>query len=228
VDTADALSLEVASRTDRGVSARANALALHSALPGPTLLRTLNGVAPDLAFTAATPIPEDFRVRHAIRRTYRYYEAEPARHPSRREEAARLFAGKVDVRSFGRSIPVAEPAWREIESVTIRPLDHGAVVTVHARSFVWGMVRKIVATLREVDAGRLGIARLRSALEGKVRLTLPMAEPEPLVLWNVEYERPWTVFWQGPNRAQTAAALRRQADQWTRARILESLPDPNP
>jgi tRNA pseudouridine38-40 synthase len=222
-----ALGLEVASRTDRGVSARSNALALRSELPGPTLLRTLNGIAPDLTFTAATPIPEDFRVRHAVRRVYRYFEADRSRHPTRLNEAAHLFAGTVDVRSFGRSIPMAEPAWRTIESVTISPLDHGSLITVRAPAFVWGMVRKIVATLREVDAGRLGVPRLRAALEGKFRLTLPMAEPEPLVLWEVEYARPWTVFWQGPNRPQAALHLRREADQWVRARVLESIEAPS-
>jgi tRNA pseudouridine38-40 synthase len=228
VGNADALSLEVASRTDRGVSARSNALALRSELPGATLLRTLNGIAPELAFTAATPIPEDFRVRHAVRRTYRYYEANRSRHAARQNEAARLFTGTVDVRSFGRSIPMAEPAWRTIESVTIHPLDQGSLITVRAPAFVWGMVRKIVATLREVDAGRLAVPRLRSALEGKVRLTLPMAEPEPLVLWEVEYARPWTVFWQGPNRPQVSADLLRKADQWVRARVLESLETSTP
>jgi tRNA pseudouridine38-40 synthase len=220
---ADPPSLEVASRTDRGVSARANALALRSPLPGPTLLRALNGIDPDLFFTAAVPIPDEFRVRRAVRRTYRYFEAAPATDPVRRAEAAAFFAGVVDVRSLGRAIPGAEPALRAIESVEVRPLAEGSVIEVRAPSFVWGMVRKIVGALREVDAGRLSLPRLRAALAGTVRLTLPMAEPEPLVLWEVEYALPWTVIWRGPNRPQRAAAARRNAALWTRTRLLEAL-----
>ena len=223
VASAEALALETASRTDRGVSARANALALRTSLPGATLLRTLNGIDPDLFFTAAVPISEEFRVRHASRRMYRYFDASATREPARRAEAAALFTGNVDVRSFGRSIPAGEPAWRAIESVTVRAVAGGSVVDVRAPAFVWGMVRKIVAALREVDAGRLSTSRLRAALEGRARLTLPMAEPEPLVLWSVEYPFAWTVFWRGPNRPQTGAAVRRQTDLWTRARVLDAL-----
>jgi tRNA pseudouridine38-40 synthase len=226
VASPDALSLEAASRTDRGVSARANALSLRTSLPGATLLRTLNGIDPDLFFTAAAPIPDEFRVRRAVRRTYRYFDASPTQEPTRRAEAAALFAGNVDVRSFGRSIPAGAPVWRPLESVTVRSVEGGSVVEVRAPAFVWGMVRKIVAALREVDADRLSSTRLRAALEGRVRLTLPMAEPQPLVLWNVEYPFPWTVLWRGSNRPQTGAAVRRRTELWTRTRVLEALTHP--
>ena len=218
------LSLEVASRTDRGVSARANALTLRSSLTAATLLRSLNGIDPNIFFTAATPVPEEFRARHAVRRTYRYFEAAHGENDRRAWEAAPLFRGTVDVRSLGRSIPSTAPSWRAIESVTVRPLDGGWLVEVRAPAFVWGMVRKIVAALRQVDAGRLSAARLRSALEGKVRLTLPMAEPEPLVLWEVEYDLPWTVLWRGPNRGQAAAARAHRDTLWVRSRLIDALP----
>lgn len=221
------LAVEVASRTDRGVSARANALALRSPLPGLTLLRTLNGIDPNLFFTAARAIPEDYRVRRAVRRTYRYFEATPPHDVVRRAEAAALFSGEVDVRSVGRAIPSARAVRRPIESVSVLPVPGGAVIEVRAPAFVWGMVRKIVAALREVDAGRLSIARLRAALDGTERLTLPMAEPEPLVLWEVDYELPWTVTWRGPNRPQVAAAARRAAGLWTRERVLDALTGPS-
>ncbi len=93
VQSGEALSIEVASRTDRGVSARANALAFRSPLPGATLLRTLNGIDPDIFFTAATLVPEEFRVRRAVRRTYHYFEAIRSQNPALRDEAARLVRG---------------------------------------------------------------------------------------------------------------------------------------
>ncbi|MGA8542748.1 MAG: hypothetical protein WB947_04320 [Thermoplasmata archaeon] len=223
-----ALSLEVASRTDRGVSARGNVLAFRSPLPGPALLRALNGIDPQLFFTAAALIADSFRVRAAIRRTYRYFEALPARNAALRAEATALFSGELDVRSLGRAIPQAHPVWRQVDSVTLWDVPGGAFWEIRAPSFVWGMVRKIVAAIREVDAGRLSVPRLRSALDGTVRLNLPIAEPEPLVLWEVEYDVPWTVTWRGPNRAQTAAALHRTAALWSRARVAEALTVPTP
>ncbi|MGI0071560.1 MAG: hypothetical protein ACRECT_05790 [Thermoplasmata archaeon] len=217
------VELEVASRTDRGVSARANALTVRSPLPGPSLLRQLNGADPDVYFTAAAPVPDDFRVRRAVRRTYRYFDAVPTHDLPRQREAAALFAGRVDVRSFGRGVPPAAPVWRPVESVTVREVPGGTVVEVRAPSFVWGMVRKVIAALREVDAGRLPLPRLHAALAGAARLSLPLAEPEALILWEVEHGVPWTVLWAGPNRAQATAELRRRQGGWVRARLLEVL-----
>jgi tRNA pseudouridine38-40 synthase len=219
-------SLSVASRTDRGVSARANALVLESRLPGPSLLRAMNGLHADLFFTATTPVPPEFRVRQALRRTYRYFDPTPSRNSTARSDAAGLFRGTVDVRSFGRGLPAGTPARRDIESVTLRSVGAGTLIQVRAPSFVWGMVRKIVGALREVDAGRLPIARLRSALEGDTRLTLPLAEPEPLLLWDVEYGFPWTHQWTGRNRIQTTTRERERAALWARAQLLDALADP--
>ena len=218
-----AAGLEVASRTDRGVSARANALALSSDLSGPELLGRLNRIDPPIFFTAAAAVPASFRVRRAVRRTYRYFEPGGFRSAARVRSAARLFSGTVDVRSLGRGLPGDGPVWRTVESVRVRRVRGGATVEVRAPSFVWGMVRKVVAALREVDAGRLTVARLRGALKGRSRLTLPMAEPEALVLWEVECGIPWTWAWRGPSRGQASRARRLARERWARGEVLRGI-----
>ena len=218
--------IAVASRTDRGVSARANALTLSTNLPAAALLRSLNGISPELNFSAALPVPREFRVRRAVRRTYRYFEPPGEHRLERWERAARIFRGTVDVRSFGRGLPAATPTLRTVESVTVTETKSGMVVEVRAPSFVWGMVRKIIASLREHDAGRLTLDRLEAALRGEVRLTLPMAEPEGLVLWEVEYPFPWTLRWNGPNRHQQEWVRSRSDSLWVQARVLEALRTP--
>lgn len=216
-------TIEVASRTDRAVSAHGNALATRSVLPGPTLLRRLNGISPEIFFTAATPIPEEFRVRSASRRTYRYWEAGPVDSVALWREAAALFRGPIDVRSFGRAIPARSPHLRPVESVEVTSTDGGLRIEVRAPSFVWGMVRKIVGALREHAQGRLPLGHLKAALDGDLRLTLPMAEPEPLILWEVEYPIPWTVFWDGPNRHQRAYVAAALRGARVRREVLETL-----
>jgi tRNA pseudouridine38-40 synthase len=205
------------------VSAVGNALSLRSPLSGSALLRALNGASPQIFFTAATSVPDDFRVRRTLSREYRYFFTSGPARPDRFDEATRLLTGMVDVRSFGRALPQSEPVLREIEFVRYEPAEMGGVLIVRARSFVWGMVRKIVAALREVDSGRLPARRLARALAGEERLTLPMAEPEPLVLWNVEYGLPWQHRSGGPNRHQARwwAAARTKAE--TRSRVLDCL-----
>lgn len=216
-------AVEVASRTDRGVSAVGNAVSLRSPLSGPALLRALNGASPRVFFTAAASVPDDFRVRRALSREYRYHYASPPIRPDRVDEAARLIAGSVDVRSFGRALPASEPVRRTVESVRYEALERGGVLIIKAPSFVWGMVRKIVGALREVDSGRLPISRLSRALRGEERLTLPMAEPEPLVLWDVEYGLPWQYLWNGPNRHQARWWAVARAETETRRYVLDRL-----
>ncbi len=216
-------SLEVASRTDRGVHARGNALTLSSELRAPALLRALNGIAPDLFFWGATEVDPAFRVRHAVRRTYRYFEPAGGRDPDRWRAAASRIVGTVDVRSLGRGLGAGGPVWRDIESVRLEPEEEFLVVETRAPSYVWGEVRKIVGALREVDAGRLSPARLSEALEGRVRLPIPLAEPERLVLWDVDHGIAPAYRWEGPNRPQARYWTAERAALRARGRLLDAV-----
>ncbi|MFI5413815.1 MAG: hypothetical protein ACHQ0I_04445 [Candidatus Lutacidiplasmatales archaeon] len=202
------------------MSAVGNALTLTSPLPPAGLLRALNGTAPDIFFTAATVVPESFRVRGATRRVYRYFQPDGSYDLRKWEDVAQRFSGRIDVRSFGRSVPAEAPVWRTIDLVTVTPRPGGALIEIRAPSFVWGMVRKIVAAFREIDAGRLSLDRLETALRGGARLTLPLVEPEPLVLWDVEYPFPWQYRWRGPSRHRLAWEKSAWANLWVRRELL--------
>jgi len=221
VSSPSSARIEVASRTDRGVSAIGNALTLTSGMGPSSILRALNGIAPDIVFTAASEVLESFRVRAAARRTYRYFEPTGSHDFRSWPAVARRFTGTIDVRSLGRALPVGDPVRRTVESVTVTVVPGGAVIEIQAPSFVWGMVRKIVAALREVETGRLSVDRLDSALQGHTRLTLPMAEPERLVLWSVDYSLPWEHLWRGPNRHQTSWLRAAEENLWARREIVE-------
>ena len=218
--TPEVAGVAVASRTDRAVSARRNALTLHSEFPPMAVLRALNGIAPDMFFTALCAVPDSFSVRAATGRWYRYFEPAEGHHLERWTMAASHLRGDVDVRSFGRDLPSDRLLLRTIESVGVRRSRGGwFVVDLRAPSFVWGMVRKLIAALRKVDDGTLSLARLDEVLRGEHRLTLPLAEPEGLVLWDVTYPVRWSHEWGGPNRDQTQF-LR---DQLRRARLRETI-----
>lgn len=211
--------LEVASRTDRGVSARANALGLWSSLDGPILLRRLNAISPDLYFTAAVRIPSEFRVRAAHSRIYRYWDPSPEGAPGAWRAAAAELRGSIDARSFGRGLPQEAPRLVPIESIRVRRVGSGRMIEVRARSFVWGMVRKIVGAMRSHAAGRLTLGRLAAAAAGHSPLSLPMAEAEGLVLWDVRYPIRWSVRWAGPNRYQRTRWEEEERDEWVRHRV---------
>ena len=221
-------ALDVASRTDRGVSARANALALHSALPAPALLRALNGLAPEIFFTAAAEVDERFRPRAARSRTYRYFEGAPVGPLAEYRRVASAVPGSIDVRSFGRGLASDRPVVRAIDRFDVRREGSGLRLDIEAPSFVWGMVRKLVAAVRDVVRGELPEPSFRAALRGERRLTLPMAEPEPLVLWEVSYDLRWTHRIDRWGDRQRAYLARERLAAGTRERLLDVLSEASP
>jgi len=228
VPTEAAARLVVASRTDRGVSARRNVLALSSEVPGDALLRALNGVAPDLFFTSAVPVEETFSPRRALWRRYRYFEPAQGRQLSNWKAAAGLFEGPVDVRTFGRGFSAGAPSIRSVDFVRVRRDQDVLVVDAQAPRFVWGMVRKMVAGIREFDGGHLSLDRLRSAIRGNIRLTLPLAEPERLVLWEVRTAVKWKYRREGWTRSQQRYVRLRREELATSRALLAALQESSP
>jgi tRNA pseudouridine38-40 synthase len=216
--------LAVASRTDRGVSARANALALTSPLPAPALLRALNGLAPEVFFTEAREVDARFAVRSASWREYHYFEPSAGRAPARWRELLPNLSGKrIDVRSFGRSIPGVQPQWRPIDRVAVVERTGYFRFEIRAPGFVWGMVRKLVSAFRAVERGELPAEEFRSALEGRSRLALPLAEPERLLLWEVDFGLPRGVLAVRPSRGQRRYFGQQLEDSALRAPFLGQL-----
>ena len=216
-------SLPVASRTDAGVSARGNALRIASELPGPALLRALNGLSPDIVFSGAHRVANNFVPRHALYRRYRYFEPiAPHDVPLWRSLLPRI-ARPIDARSFGRGVPQGAPVWREISRAEIAEEGPWMVVELTAPSFVWGMVRKIIAAFRAVEAGDLALRELDAAVTGERPLSLPLAEPEPLVLWEVGYPFTFEITNPRPSLRQQRYWNREIREASLRAVLLERL-----
>ena len=108
----------------------------------------------------------------------------------------------MDVRSFGRGVSNSDSLTRVVDRVHVGRGREVFVVDVQAARFVWGMVRKIIAGMRAVDGGELSLDRLRAGIRGDVRLTLPLAEAEPLVLWEVHVPIRWKFRSTQRTRAQ--------------------------
>ncbi|EQD29140.1 tRNA pseudouridine synthase A, partial [mine drainage metagenome] len=140
----------------------------------------------------------------ARRRRYRYYlDGDPDR-AGRLRSIAGLLGDRVDARSFGRGLGGSTPQFRPLSRIQVAQDGLDTWIEVEAHAFVWGMVRKIVTGICEVESGRRSPADLVRAARGEQRLTLALAPPEPLVLWEVEYDLPWTHFASGRTRHQEA------------------------
>lgn len=221
--SADAARIDVASRTDAGVSARGNVLTLYSDLAGPALLRALNGTAEDVFFTATRPVDERFRVRSATYRVYRYYLPGDESRARRLEEATRLLGSSVDARTFGRGLPVDRPSLRPIEALRVHAATRGIWIEVRAPSFVWGMVRKLVGGLLAWESGLISSEKLRAAARGEHRLNLPLAPADALLLWEVGHAGPWEYRFDRARRHQRQYRIEAARRAEARIHVLGAL-----
>ncbi|WP_281744574.1 tRNA pseudouridine(38-40) synthase TruA [Thermanaerovibrio acidaminovorans] len=202
-----------AGRTDAGVHARGQVV--HFDMPSRWDLERLR-----LAIRARLPrglevirlaeVPGDFHARFDARwREYRYLvwnarwcypHMEPYVWPVRRHldlgvlrELAGMCLGRKDFGAFCRSADRPDDSVRTMMRCSVRRFGHLLVFTFRADGFLTNMIRILVGTMLEVEAGRMSRERFASLLEGGHRSqagrTCP---PQGLFFWRVGYDpSPW-------------------------------------
>jgi tRNA pseudouridine38-40 synthase len=177
----------VASRTDRGVHAIGNVIAFQTPLDGRIAARILDSIDGRFFCFGFARAPPDFLPRRAEERWYRYMMPGKGHDIKQWSAWAMEFEGTHDFTSFSRKDSPPKETRRTVTSVRISQSGPDFLLDIVAPSFLWGQVRKIVAALMELEAGRMTVSDLSDALSGKRRLTLPLAPPERLVLMDVTY-----------------------------------------
>jgi len=156
-------------------------------LPAARLTEALNGLLPpDVAVRDLRPAARGFHPRYAARyREYRYTVWNGPRSPLRERTALRVrshldeaamaraataFEGRHDFSAFGGADP--QPV-RDVHRVRVRREGHLVTIDVRADAFLRGMVRRMVAALLAVGAGKIdetavvaALAARRPALDG--------------------------------------------------------------
>jgi tRNA pseudouridine38-40 synthase len=173
-----------AGRTDAGVHAIGQVIAFtySGRLTADELTAALNGTLPhDVAIRDLRRAPERFHPRHAARyREYRYTVWNGPRSPLRErtalsvrvpldtaamERAGSVFVGRHDFSAFGAAD--RQPV-RTVHSVRVRRTGRLVTIDVRADAFLRGMVRRIVAVLLEVGAGKMDDSAVAAALAARV------------------------------------------------------------
>src|SRR5512137_1752459 len=172
-----------AGRTDAGVHASGQVIAFTyaGAVPGARLGRAINALLPpDVAIRDLRRAQDGFHPRYAARyREYRYTVWNGPRSPLRERHAlgvrvpldiaamasaGSVFLGRHDFSAFGGG---DRPPVRTVHMVRVRKEGRLVTIDVRADSFLRGQVRRMVAGLLEVGAGKIDEATLRAALAGR-------------------------------------------------------------
>lgn len=213
--TGEDIRVHGACRTDTGVHARGQVITFltNSALPVRSFVNGMNYYLPeDIAIKSAYAMPEDFSVRHASRREYRYFIfIGPARSAFERryahhviqpldvaamDSASQSLVGEHDFIAFVTSLDagVSSTVRRVYEAGVSRK--HAMVVfKVVANAFLPHQVRNTVGALIRVGLGKMSIAEFKGLLEARApALAGPTAPAHGLFLIQVTYTRPLTEF----------------------------------
>lgn len=200
-----AKDLQGAGRTDAGVHALAQVahLEIDLQIPSDHLKYKLNDALPaDIVVTSVMPASKNFHARHdAVSRRYLY---QIARRPSafgkkmvwwvkddldceKMQEAARLFPGLKDMRSFCADETLKET---RVEIKELSLTEHGQLILVRieASHFLWRMVRQLVGVLAHVGRGQLTVGDVQGFLREPSRRPAELtAPPSGLFLERVLY-----------------------------------------
>lgn len=211
--------LRFAGRTDAGVSARGNVVAMETDFPREKLLQALTRNMEDAWAWAIADIDRGFDPRLARERSYRYHLRSPLDATVLRD-ALLPFVGRHDFTGFCKLEAGRDPV-RHVTDVRVRRDGAYLVVDVAGESFLWNQVRRMVEAGRRVAAGELASDIIPRTLEAGKPADLGTARPEGLVLMDVEYSG--IVFAPGDPRQFERLRWRDQDLELERAKIRDIL-----
>lgn len=187
------LDLKFSSRTDKGVNALGNAICFNSVFThNQTLLRALNAVGGDIFFRSVCEVPEDFNVRYATSRVYRYILPYKDMDIDLALECAEVFLGEHDFARFCK--PDNKPTIACVDRIDIDTRGDIMIIEFEARFFLWNMIRRIVAAIESVSKGIHDLDDVHRALDDLEEINFGVARADALTLVDVNYD--WLSFEQ--------------------------------
>jgi tRNA pseudouridine38-40 synthase len=178
-----------AGRTDKGVHALGQVIALDTDNPDVAIPRAINSNLPSTIWTwARAEVPSDFDPRRdALNREYRYimcgkYNISVLRN------ASKLLKGVHDFSNFATPDKERTNVCK-IEKIKMRVEREFTIMEISANYFLWHMVRKIATAMKMVGCGSRDIAWLEQMLNpAEFSEGLEPAPAYGLVFKNVEYQ----------------------------------------
>ncbi len=186
---------EVASRTDRFVSARGAAFSFIS-LKIPILME-INSILPDeIGLWAYTKVGMDFHSRfNAVCRHYKYIVPRPISLLEKDftlnleiiRKACKQLVGKHDFKNFSKKEKVEKNTIRDIDSVTMDIYNGYIIFDFKSKAFLRQQVRRMAKKLLELGTGMIDYSDFLDLLNPSNDISYQPADPTGLILWDVEF-----------------------------------------
>jgi len=179
------------SRTDKGVSAAGNVLAITTDFRKDAILKALNAILDGIIFYGIAEVPDDYNPRHARQRTYRYILLKSqCPEISKLKAASELFMGEQDFKYFSKTDDRDEVTRLKLDSIELIEQGQYIIVEFKGHRFLWQLVRRLVSYMLAVANEEVSVEKVKEMLDGSVKIlaspkTMP---PENLVLMDVKFK----------------------------------------
>lgn len=174
-----------AARTDRGVNALGNVVALDTKMDPKILMRALNAICDDVFLYAIAPVPSDFNPRYARQRWYRYTVLEEGLDLDAMQEVGSMFEGVHDFIRFCHYD--GKCTVRKVDEISVKAHGGAIMIDVRARDFLWNMVRRMASAMIRAGRGEHDVQQVGAALSGEP-LDLGLAPARNLTLMDIIYD----------------------------------------
>ncbi len=179
-----------AGRTDAGVHALGQVIAINVENPKRVLPRIINSYLPDdIIVWAWAKVDENFNPRYASCRKYLYvmylsenYEVSVMR------KAAKLLLGTHDFSNFTKKFGEGQNCVRTVYNIELRIDGNFLIFEIEGNAFTWNMIRCIVSALMAVGSKHRDLEWFEKMLNPeKYKERLEPAPPYGLILKDVKY-----------------------------------------
>jgi len=194
----DEIDLKFSSRTDKDVNALGNAIAFYTIFDdNATMLKALNAVSKGVFYRSACDVDDEFNVRYATSRSYRYIlPVSEDMDLNLARECADIFLGEHDFARFCR--PDNKPTVACVDSIDIEHRDCVLILDFRARFFLWNMIRRMVGAIDSVSKGLRTLDDVHRALDDLEEINFGVARADALTLTDVDYD--WLSFEKADRR----------------------------
>lgn len=179
--------LKCSSRTDVGVNALGNTVTFYTFIEGNAdVLKALNGASKTVHFRGITDVPDDFNVRYADTRVYRYVMPKRNMDMDLVRECAMMFRGRHDFARFCKYD--GKPTEMGLQRIDLVETEDTVEITFESRFFLWNQIRRICSAVIRVGRGSASIDDVKDALYNLKETNFGVARADALTLVDVKYE----------------------------------------
>jgi len=196
---------ELASRTDRGVSARAACFSFFS-MRTPILMELNSILPPSIGLYSFCEVPKNFSSRHdAIMRHYKYivpiplsiFKKEKELNLDMMRQACNALKGRHNFVNFHKWGKEKVNTVRDLEVASMEVISDFIVFDFKSQGFLRQQVRRMVKKILEVGMGLIKFDDFLELFNPEKGISYQPADPVGLILWDILYN-PDIKFRQDP------------------------------